>query len=227
MFGATTGFFLLVDKYFSEWLPDGEIVILALGFLILSRFFSQKDRYQTRFGEMAYARAFTSFGIPGLGIVFAAIAHLGYMPGPMVPPVWWRPVLIGVGWLAILVGASLWWRAVNALGVDYLTMLYIYHPQDRRVVDSGLFGVIRHPVYAAAVHISTGLACVHAGWYSLLVALVVPLFFLGWIFLVEEKELLKNAHGYLDYRRSVPALFPRMRDLRKYWLVLVTGGDRP
>ena len=32
-FGATTGFFLLVDRYFVEWMPDGEIVVLALGFL--------------------------------------------------------------------------------------------------------------------------------------------------------------------------------------------------
>ena len=87
VFGATTGFFLLVDRYFAEWMPDGEIVVLALGFLILSRFFSQKDRYIARFGEQAYARAFTSFGIPGLGIVFGAIAHLAYMPGPLVPDV--------------------------------------------------------------------------------------------------------------------------------------------
>ena len=209
VFGATTGFFLLVDRYFVEWMPDGEIVVLALGFLILSRFFSQKDRYVARFGRRAYARAFTSFGIPGLGIVFGAIGHLGYMPGPLVPDIWWKPVLVGFGWLTLLVGTLLWWRAVNALGVDYLTMLYVYHPEDRRVVRSGLFGVVRHPVYAAAVHISTGLACVHASWYGLLVALVIPLFFLGWIFLVEEKELLRNAPAYMGYRRSVPALLPR------------------
>ena len=84
-------------------------------------------------------------------------------------------------------------------------------------MSSGLFGVVRHPVYAAAVHISTGLACVHASWYSLLVALVVPLFFLGWIFLVEEKELLRNAPGYLDYRRSVPALLSANPRPGKYW----------
>ena len=70
---------------------------------------------------------------------------------------------------------------------------------------------------------STGLACVHASWYALLVAIVVPLFFLGWILLIEEKELLKNAPGYEEYRRSVPALVPRLRDLGKYWRVLLTG----
>lgn len=221
--GATTGFFLLVDKYFAEWLPDGEIVILALGFLLLSRFFSQKDRYLARFGEQAYARAFTAFGIPGLGIVGASLAHLAYMPGPLVPDVWWKPVLVGIGGICLVIGALLWWRAVNALGVDYLTMVYVYHPEDRRVVNSGLFGVIRHPVYAAAVHISIGLACVHAAWYSLLVALIVPLFFLGWIVLVEEKELVKNVAGYAAYQRSVPALVPRIRDLGTYWRILLLG----
>ena len=110
-FGATTGFFLLVDRYFAEWMPDGEIVVLALGFLILSRFFSQKDRYLARFGERAYARAFAAFGIPGLGIVGASLAHLAYMPGPLIPAVWWKPILVGFGWLCLLVGVLIWWRA--------------------------------------------------------------------------------------------------------------------
>ena len=221
--GLTTGFFILVDRYFFEWLPDGEIVVLALGFLVLSRFFSQKERYAARFGDMAYSRAFMAFCVPGLGIIFAAIAHLAYMPGPMIPEISWKPVLVGFGWLSLFVGALLWWRAVKALGIDYLTMLYVYHPEDRRVVRSGLFDVIRHPVYSAAVHISTGLACIHAGWYSLLVAVLVPIFFLGWIVLVEEKELLKKVAGYADYRRSVPALVPRFSDLGKYWRALLAG----
>ena len=223
LLGLMTGFFILVDRFLFEWLPDGEIVVLALGFLLLSRFFSQKDRYVARFGDSAYARAFMSFGVPGLAIIYASIAHLAYMPGPMIPEVSWKPVLVGVGWLSLIFGAIHWWRAVNALGFDYLMMLHVYHPQDRHIVDSGIHGVIRHPFYAGAVHISTGLACVHAGWYSLLVALVVPIFFLGWIVLVEEKELLNNVAGYADYRRSVPGLVPRFRDVGKYWRALLVG----
>jgi hypothetical protein len=40
VFSLTTLFFIAVDRRFSEWMPDGEIVVMALGFLILSRFFS-------------------------------------------------------------------------------------------------------------------------------------------------------------------------------------------
>lgn len=37
VFIVTSLFFILVDIRFIEWLPDGEIVIMALGFLIMSR----------------------------------------------------------------------------------------------------------------------------------------------------------------------------------------------
>jgi protein-S-isoprenylcysteine O-methyltransferase Ste14 len=221
---ATTGFFLLVDKYFAEWLPDGEIVILALGFLILSRFFSRKDRYAARFGEAAYGRAFTSFAIPGLGIIIGAIAHLAYMPGPLIPDLWWKPVLMGLGWLALLIGVLLWWRAVNTLGLDYLMMLYVYFPAERRVVNAAIYQVIRHPIYAATLHIGTGLALVHAGWYSLLTSLILQLFFWGWIRLVEEPELLRQVPGYKEYRLGVAAFAPRLRHLGPFWRLLLGGA---
>jgi len=222
--GLPTAYFVLLDKFFAAWMPDGEIVVLALGFLILSRFFSQKQRYQARFGDQAYARALTSFVMPGLGIVFASILHLAYIPGPHIPQVWWKPFLIALGWLSLAVAAVLWWRAVSALGADYLAMLHVYHPEDRRLVDWSIYRVIRHPVYAAALHISTGLALVHANWYALLVALVIPLFFLGWIALVEEKELTGQIPGYQEYRRSVPAFTPRIRDLGTFWRILILGA---
>lgn len=221
--GGTTGFFLLVDQYLPEWMPDGEIVVLAIGFLILSRFFSQRDRYLARFGERAYERAFAAFGIPGLGIVFGALAHLAYMPGPLIPAVWWKPVVIGVGWLALVTGALLWWRAVTVLGIDSLTMLYVYYPTEQRVVQTGIYDLVRHPVYGAAIHISAGLSLIHASWYSLLVALVVPLFFFGWIRLVEEPDLTRRIPEYAEYTRRVPAFTPRLRNLPRFWRLLLLG----
>lgn len=222
--GIPTIFFLLVDKYFPEWMPDGEILVLALGFLILSRFFSQKARYKSRYGNQAYSRAMAAFVIPGLGILFACIAHLAYIPGPHIPDLWWRPILMVLGWFTVAIGAGLWWRAVNALGADYLAMLYVYHPENRRMVDSNIYQLVRHPIYAAALHMSTGLALIHANWYALLVALVIPLFFFGWIRLVEELELIDQIPGYRKYRGAVPAFIPRLRNLVKFWRLLVMGG---
>src|SRR5512135_784420 len=66
-------FFWAADRYFAEWMPDGEIVILALGFLLLSRFYSQRKRYLKEYGAVAYSKALVRFGIPGLGIITASI----------------------------------------------------------------------------------------------------------------------------------------------------------
>ncbi len=221
---ATTLFFILVDSRFSEWMPDGEIVILALGLLIMSRFFSQKKTYKQKYGDLAYRNAFLRFNIPGLGIVFASIAHLGYMSGVEIPDLWWKPILIGIGCVFVVSGVLLWVRTVAVFGMDNLTMLYVYFPEESRITNSSIYQVLRHPIYAAALDIGFGLAMIHANWYSLLVALILPIFITGWVRLVEEKELLDRFPGYSDYRKRVPAFLPRLRDYKVFFRFLISGG---
>jgi protein-S-isoprenylcysteine O-methyltransferase Ste14 len=221
---VTTTFFILVDWGFAAWMPDGEFVVMALGFLILSRFYSQKKRFQEKYGEQAYRNAFARFNIPGLGIVFASIAHLGYMPGPEIPHLWWRTVLITLGYCLIMLGAVLWVRSVSYFGVDNLTMLYVYFPEESRFVDSGIYRILRHPIYAAALYFGIGLALGHANWYSLLVAAVLPIFLTGWIRLVEEKELIERFPDYLQNRKQVPAFWVRLRDIPRFYRFVITGA---
>ena len=223
VFIATTLFFMLVDSRFSEWMPDGEIVILALGLLIMSRFFSQKKIYQQKYGELAFRNAFVHFNIPGLGIVFASIVHLGYMFGVGIPDLWWKPILVGLGWVLTLTGVLLWIRTVTTFGVDNLTMLYVYFPSESRMSDSKIYQILRHPIYSAALSIGVGLAMVHANWYSLLVALFLPVFFIGWVRLVEEKELLERFPDYSEYRKRVPPFLPRLRDYPGFFRFLILG----
>jgi protein-S-isoprenylcysteine O-methyltransferase Ste14 len=224
IFIATSLFFLLVDNRFSEWMPDGEIVILALGLLIMSRFFSQKKIYQQKYGELAFRNAFIHFNLPGLGIVFASIVHLGYMFGVEIPDLWWKSILVGIGWVFVLIGVLLWIRTVITFGVDNLTMLYVYFPSESKMSDSKIYRILRHPIYSAALSIGAGLAMVHANWYSLLVALILPVFFFGWVRLIEEKELIERFPNYSDYRKHVPAFFPRVHDYPGFFSFLISGG---
>ena len=220
---VTTLFFILVDNRFSEWMPDGEIVILALGFLILSRFFSQKNNYRQKYGDLAFRNAFARFNIPGLGIIFASIAHLGYMFGVEIPNLWWKPVLIVIGCVLVLIGIILWLRTVAEFGMDNLTMLYVYFPAESHMSDSSIYQIIRHPIYAAALYIGIGLAMAHANWYALLVALILPIFLTGWVRLVEEKELLERFPDYNEYRRRIPAFWPKPHDLGGFFRFIITG----
>jgi len=157
VFIVTSLFFILVDTRFVKWLPDGEIVVMALGFLIMSRFYSQKKAYQQKYGELAFRNAFARFNIPGLGIVFASIAHLGYIAGPAIPTVWWRSILIAVGWIFVVIGAALWMRSIATFGMDNLTMLYVYFPSESKMTNSSMYQILRHPVYGAALYIGIGL----------------------------------------------------------------------
>src|SRR5574341_731859 len=221
MFTLVTLFFTWVDRAFPEWMPDGEIVFLALGFLVMSLFFSRKKIYQQKYGELAYPRAFAHYALPGLAIIIASIAHLAYMSGPVIPDVWWKPVLTWAGWAFVIVGAALWARGVATFGADNLALLYVYFPKEGKLVNSSIYSVLRHPLYAAVLRLAIGLALLSANWYSLLVAALMPLGLTGWIRLVEEKELLERFPDYAEYRKRVPAFWPKPRDLIKFFRFLI------
>ena len=74
--------------------------------------------------------------------------------------------------------------------------------QGQGVVDTGLYGVVRHPLYAGLVPLFAGIAL----WlesYAGLVAMVVPLAVLVARIVVEEKSLQQTLPGYADYMKRV------------------------
>jgi protein-S-isoprenylcysteine O-methyltransferase Ste14 len=74
------------------------------------------------------------------------------------------------------------------------------------------------------LRLAIGLALLSANWYSLLVAALMPLGLTGWIRLVEEKELLERFPDYAEYRKRVPAFWPRPSGLVKFFRFLIAGG---
>ena len=73
---------------------------------------------------------------------------------------------------------------------------------DQRVISSGPYALVRHPMYAAALVIFVGVPLSLGSWWGLL--LVPPL---TWLIaarlLDEERYLIKNLPGYDDYRSKV------------------------
>jgi protein-S-isoprenylcysteine O-methyltransferase Ste14 len=70
------------------------------------------------------------------------------------------------------------------------------------VVSTGLYGVIRHPMYAGALLLLAATPLALGSYWTLLVAvLFVPL--LAWRLLDEERFLTRNLPGYADYCRKV------------------------
>ena len=224
------GWFVLVTLYFvisdhiPTWSIDSQIVVIATGFLVLRLFFTHKKEYQEKYKELAYRNAFAHYGIPGLAIIMAAVAHTAYMNGPFVPRGWWTTVFIVLGIWLLIIGATLWIRGIFAFGLDNLALLYAYYPEEGKIVDSNIYSVLRHPVYAGALRVIIGLALLNGNGNSIAFILFAPLGLFGWIRLVEEKELIERfGQSYLDYRKRIPAFWPRLRDMGKFFTFLFTG----
>lgn len=224
VFVLTQAFFYIEDRTGGFWWLDGEVVILTLGFLSLSLFFRRKQQLLERYGSAAYPLAFKRFFSPGLAIIISIIVRLGSIPGPMIPRFSGYPILPALGWLLIAAGALLGVRAVQTLGFDTLTMSYVYLPENGKLTRRGVYAILRHPIYAAAQWIGYGLALLNGSWFALTLALIYSLEVWAWIRLVEERELIARlGAAYHEYRKQVPAFFPRFRDLRVFFKFLLLG----
>lgn len=224
LFLFVTVFFTTEDRTLPFWLLDGEVVLGTLGFLLLYMFFRSRNDFRARYGELAYSAAARRFIFPGLAIIFAVVARIGYIPGPPIPRGWWYPILPVLGWVLIAAGVLLWLRAIQAFGVDNLAMLYVYFPEQGRIVNHTIYSILRHPVYAAVQRIAFGLALVNGNWFALTCALIFALGLWGWVRLVEEKELIERfGDSYREYRKRVPAFWPRPRAVGGFLNFLITG----
>lgn len=221
IFALTTLYFILTDNI-PTWTLDSQIVVISLGYLILSRFFTQKKLYIEKYKELAFAKAFERFAIPGLSIVFAAVLHITYMNGPKFTQPLVVTVLTWLGWICLFIGIPLFIRAVSVFGIDNVTMLYVYF-RSGEMVNSSIYGIIRHPVYGAVLRICIGLACLNRGIYPLTFVFILPLLVYGWLRLVEEKELIERFPDYSKYRNNVPAFFPYPNRIIPFFKFLITG----
>lgn len=70
------------------------------------------------------------------------------------------------------------------------------------VVSTGLYGIVRHPMYAGALLLMVGIPLALGSYWSLLV-LVPMLPLLAWRLLDEERVLRRDLPGYADYCRQV------------------------
>ena len=73
---------------------------------------------------------------------------------------------------------------------------------DQKVVDTGLYGIVRHPMYAATVLMFLSIGLILGSWFSFLILLAYPLIIAVRI-LNEEKILTEQLKGYNEYKQKV------------------------
>ena len=112
----------------------------------------------------------------------------------------------GVTWLEFQ-----YWRHLSIATLVGITELSPSGQQKGRLLQEGIYGVVRHPRYLSAgiSVIANALFINYAGLY-ILVLLLVPVGYL--MIVLEERELIERfGEEYRKYQRGVPRLIPRWR----------------
>ena len=111
------------------------------------------------------------------------------------------PLLI-LGILLIVLGVYLWAGALFQSKIDS-------HIAENRLATTGVYGLVRNPIYSAFMFFCTGALMIAGNLFFL------PLFFFYWIFMTvlmkcTEEKWLKNLYGreYEEYCRRVNRCIP-------------------
>jgi protein-S-isoprenylcysteine O-methyltransferase Ste14 len=123
-------------------------------------------------------------------------------------PAWSDPWLVpGRVAGAVLVGTGLVTAGLGLVGLRENLTAVPRPVEGGRLIESGIYGLVRHPIYTGIIAAAAGFGLVTASLPALLVALAF-LFFFDLKSRREEAWLLAAYPGYARYRRRVRKLVP-------------------
>jgi protein-S-isoprenylcysteine O-methyltransferase Ste14 len=115
-----------------------------------------------------------------------------------VPP--WLQVLGGLGMALYMLGG--WWTfRENAFAAPVVKI-----QEGQRVIDTGPYAIVRHPMYASGLLFFIGLPLLLGSWWGLLFSALFVLA-IAWRAVREEGVLRAELGGYDDYTARVPYRF--------------------
>jgi protein-S-isoprenylcysteine O-methyltransferase Ste14 len=138
--------------------------------------------------------------------IIMALTSVGFIALNVVPALDHRS-----GWSYLSVYAVLLGNLLVLLG--WLGIYFVFRENsfaastiqtsaDQRVISTGPYAWVRHPMYAAALVMLLGISPALGSWWGLLILLAI-LPALIWRLLNEERFLARNLPGYVEYQRTV------------------------
>jgi protein-S-isoprenylcysteine O-methyltransferase Ste14 len=183
-------------QYTYGWLLIGLLFVpmLIAGFVMffktpdfLAKRLDVKEKQATQKGVVAFSGLMFVVGFVVAGLDF----RFGWSPMP----------------LPVTITASVLFLASYALYAEvmrenaYLSRT-IKVEEGQKVVDTGLYGIVRHPMYLATIVLFLMMPLVLGSWYALIVFAFYPAIII--VRLKDEEDLLtRELPGYVEYKRKV------------------------
>ena len=181
-----TGGWLFIGLLFVPMLIAGFVMLFKSPEFLAKRL-DAKEKQATQKGVLAFS-----------GLMFIAgfvVAGLDHRFGWSHMPAW------------VTITASVLFLAAYALYAEvmrenaYLSRT-IKVEEGQKVVDTGLYGIVRHPMYMATVLLFLMMPIVLGSWYALIVFAFYPAIII--VRLKDEEELLsRELPGYTEYKQKV------------------------
>lgn len=177
---------LLIALLFAPMLIAGFVMVVKSPELLQKRL-DAKEEQGTQKGVVAFS-----------GLMFIAgfvVAGLDFRLGWSYVPEW----VAVVASVLFLVAYGLYAEVMRENA--YLSRT-IKVEEDQKVVDTGLYSIVRHPMYAVTVLLFLMIPLILHSWYALIVFAFYPAIIV--VRLKEEEELLtRELNGYAEYKKKV------------------------
>jgi protein-S-isoprenylcysteine O-methyltransferase Ste14 len=134
---------------------------------------------------------FASAGFLGLILVPALDRRFGWSHMPALAALA-GDAMVALGWLAVFA----------VFRANSFTAATVELAPDHKVVSTGPYALVRHPMYASALIMLTGIPIALGSWWGLLV-IVALMPVLLWRLFDEERFLARNLPGYTAYQNEV------------------------
>lgn len=207
----------------------GLLTIEIIGFALVFQMWRLRDRFKAKYGPNSYSRALP-LGLLGVFHIFM-LSFNQFIPYYRFSPSFWSSSTLSIlatplyslmgPWaysvsvittalslLLLLFAFVMIIRALLTFGFDYMTLVYLYFPEESSMQNHKIYSVMRHPTYGAALLINlAGMFFTFTIFSVLFFALLLSGFWLH-VHFVEERELIERfGESYRQYRSKVPAFF--------------------
>ncbi|MFX0011662.1 MAG: methyltransferase family protein [Candidatus Hermodarchaeota archaeon] len=233
-------------EYFTTMFPVlGVTIIGVIAIILVYQMWSQRERLRAKYGQLSYQRIFLA-GFAGVVLLFSIVVN-NFIAFYQWNPVFWTQfpfsifatpltsfispisLLFGyirffLGVLLCILGAATMGRAILTFGFDYMTVTYLYFPEESELQDHQIYSVLRHPAYSGILIVCLGGTIIQFTIYSILCFLILYFGMFIHIHFVEEKELIiRFGNSYVEYRRKTPAFFAHIRDWGSFFRFILGG----
>ena len=224
------------------------ILIQIIGILLIRCIWAKKDGFLKQDYEKAYQKSFI-YILTGIPFFVSSMLH-GFIPLDVIPPtptvgsITWIMVSpftalfniqyaaleylrVGLGFIVLLFGIGTILRSFFTFGLDYMSIMYVYYPEESEVQHHAIYSILRHPTYHGLILLSFSSVLFRFSFYSIIICL---LFILGMnihIKWTEDKELIERfGTSYKEYMKTTHPLFYPPKYITKYFLFLFGKDEK-